>query len=247
MATSLAADIYDALLVDDEPVLRQAMARAFNRAGFRCELAGDGRHALQLMSERRFHLVVTDLRMPEMNGHRLSVELLGQANRPVVMVVTGVTEQKLEADLRARGVDDIQFKPVDYGQLAERARALVEERSVRQVEPRHTEIPLTADTGIAGPPLLQPDPVGMAESTMVDSSVVTPASVPQTRVKQGVNPPGPASVYSAELATERITRLERDLARFKARQNLSGIMLAVTCIASLVLGWLLAIISAWAV
>src|SRR5690242_13858597 len=103
MATPLAADMNDALLVDDEPVLRQAMARAFNRAGFRCELAGDGRHALQLMSERRFHLVVTDLRMPEMNGHRLSVELLSQANRPVVMVVTGVTEQKLEADLRARG------------------------------------------------------------------------------------------------------------------------------------------------
>ena len=248
MDPSPAPDMYDALLVDDEPVLRQAMARAFNRAGFRCELAGDGRHALQLLSERRFHIVVTDLRMPEMNGHRLAVELLQQPSRPVVIVVTGVTEQKLEADLRARGIDDILFKPVDYGQLSERARELVEERSHKL-----TEILPAEDNSAAISPTSERHSPEARDGTSIDAAIpfdnaittVAPNSPP--RRKREVSHVEPTAARSSAGAEERILRLERELANFKARQNLSSVMLTMTCIGSLVLGWLLAMISAWAV
>lgn len=117
------------LIVDDELILRQATARFFNRAGFECDLASDGSHALELLSGRQYDLVITDLRMPSMHGHSLCVELLERRDRPVIIVVTGVVEPKLERDLRARGVDEIAFKPVDFDWLLHRADKLLVERA----------------------------------------------------------------------------------------------------------------------
>jgi CheY-like chemotaxis protein len=123
------------LLVDDDPALRQAMARSFRRHGFECELAGNAAHALQRLSDRKFDAVVTDLKMPEMNGHRLAVELLQKTARPVVIVVTGIFEKRLEDDLRARGVDGFEYKPVDYTAVAQQAEVLVHDRQSDLHEP----------------------------------------------------------------------------------------------------------------
>ena len=49
-------------------------------------------------------------------------------SRPVVVILTGVTEPKLAKDLIARGVDDIVFKPIDQGTLAAKVRSLIARR-----------------------------------------------------------------------------------------------------------------------
>ncbi len=56
------------------------------------------------------------------------VDLLARRQRPLVVVMTGVTEPKLAKDLVARGVDDIVFKPVVFGMLAAKIKALVDQR-----------------------------------------------------------------------------------------------------------------------
>jgi DNA-binding response OmpR family regulator len=126
---SYSADNYSALIVDDEPAIRQATARALRGLGFQCDLAADGQQSLQLLSANNYRLVLTDLRMPEVNGHQLAIEVLRKPDRPVVIVITGVMEERLERDLRARGVDDILFKPVNYPVVAARAKELVESRA----------------------------------------------------------------------------------------------------------------------
>jgi DNA-binding response OmpR family regulator len=250
MSISVPVNAYDALLVDDEPVLRQAMARAFNRAGFRCELAGDGRHALQLMAERRFHVVITDLRMPEMNGHQLAVELLNQPNRPVVIVVTGITEQKLEVDLRARGIDEIQFKPVDYAHLAARAGALVEERAIKLAQ-LGSAVDQSATVPSAPEPLPVHDPLvntaHVDESTQAGNVNVSAASSVHSPEERIVNTAASIAERSSDRTDERILRLECDLANLKVKQNLSKVLLAVICIGGVALGWLLAMMSRWPV
>jgi len=156
MSVLTANEVYDALIVDDEPGLRQAMARAFTRSGFRCGLAADGLQARTLLAERQYDLVVTDLRMPEMNGHQLVVELLERDDRPVVIVVTGVTEPKIERDLRSRGVDELLFKPVDYVDLVQRGLKHVKSRAecIATFAPREvliTSPPSEADTDRISP------------------------------------------------------------------------------------------------
>ena len=62
------------LLVDDEPSVLSALQRLFRRAGYRVTTCGSGREGLAVCeSEGPFQLVISDYRMPEMNG----VEFLG--------------------------------------------------------------------------------------------------------------------------------------------------------------------------
>lgn len=109
---------FRALVVDDEPMVRMATMRALARENFSCDAAHNGREALELVRQTRYELVVTDLRMPESNGHALAAELLARADRPAVAVLTGVIEPKLARDLALRGVDEVLFKPVDYSLMA---------------------------------------------------------------------------------------------------------------------------------
>lgn len=127
----MTATSYRALVVDDEPAVRMLTMRELSRNGFTCDAARDGSHAKELLADTRYDAVVTDLRMPEMNGHALAVELLNRPNPPVVVILTGVTEPRLAKDLIARGVDDILFKPIDQSILASKVRALVERRAMQ--------------------------------------------------------------------------------------------------------------------
>ena len=73
------------LLVDDEPELRRTLRRALARYGFEVLEAENGRVALELMRQQPFDVIVSDVRMPEMDG----LQLLQRALRdfPLVPVV----------------------------------------------------------------------------------------------------------------------------------------------------------------
>jgi DNA-binding response OmpR family regulator len=113
-----------ALVVDDDPVSRQIAIRTLSMASFRCDTAIDGSQARQMLAANPYDLVVTDLQMPNGNGHALCVELLALSPRPAIIVLTGITEPTLAKDLAARGVDAVLFKPIDCQLLTARAESL---------------------------------------------------------------------------------------------------------------------------
>ena len=63
------------LLVDDEASLRLLLSRFLRRAGHIVHVAGDGREALALLETRSFDVIVTDLRMPDIDGPQLFAAL----------------------------------------------------------------------------------------------------------------------------------------------------------------------------
>ena len=63
------------LVVDDEPRLRRVLVRLLEGEGFTCAEAGSGVEALQELEKIPVPLVVSDLRMPEMDGDRKSTRL----------------------------------------------------------------------------------------------------------------------------------------------------------------------------
>ena len=71
------------LVVDDEPMARELTILALEHEGFECDPAIHGAQALKMLGMGRYDAVVTDLRMPELNGHALAVELLARPDRPV--------------------------------------------------------------------------------------------------------------------------------------------------------------------
>ena len=122
---------FQVLVIDDEAAVRELTIRALDRAGFECVPAINGEQALKMLEMKNYDVVVTDLRMPNVHGHALAVDLLARENRPLIYVVTGVVEPKLAKDLLTRGIDDIFFKPVDHEMLAVKIAARLELQSNR--------------------------------------------------------------------------------------------------------------------
>jgi DNA-binding response OmpR family regulator len=135
-------EVRQALIVDDEPQVRAQLTRALETNGFTCEAAADGAEALTRFRSGHHQLVVTDLRMPNVNGHLLATELLGSSPRPRVVVFTGVMEPAIVRDLLMRGVDDVITKPCDVKIFAAKMAALMEGRDRR---------PAGSSSSVAGP------------------------------------------------------------------------------------------------
>ncbi len=114
---------------------------------------------MQLAATQSYDVVVTDLRMPEMNGHTFSVDLLAKQDPPVLVVLTGVSEPKIAKDLHGRGVDDIMFKPIDQGVVAVKVLALVESGPRGWRPPSATPAP-SAGGERAKPDTAEPDAAG---------------------------------------------------------------------------------------
>ncbi|MDP1560919.1 MAG: response regulator [Pirellulaceae bacterium] len=117
---------FRSLVVDDESISRQTVGFALIQEGFSCVYAADGEEALRRLAVEQFDLVVTDLRMPNKNGHALAVQLLKEEKRPFIVVHSSVDDPRLTKDLLLRGVDDIVYKPTNYAAFAAKMKSLVE-------------------------------------------------------------------------------------------------------------------------
>lgn len=135
---------YAALIVDDEPAVRQLTLTALRQRCFACDEAEDGDQAMERVRQKKYDVIITDLRMPRRHGHSFVQEVLeAPAPRPLLIVVTGIAEPRLALDLIARGVDDILLKPVDFKVLAAKIEALCKRRAAGSAPP-----PTPADGGV---------------------------------------------------------------------------------------------------
>ena len=119
------------LVVDDETSVQRLVAGALRQIGYHCMVASNGEQAEEIIAKTDVAAVISDLKMPVLNGHALAIKLLNVAHRPLVVIYTGVVEPKLALDLLKRGVDDIIFKPLSPAVLAAKVHSLVERSHAR--------------------------------------------------------------------------------------------------------------------
>jgi two-component system response regulator PilR (NtrC family) len=105
------------LVIDDEPDLRTLYELTLLREGYRVDAAGSLGEAWQLLQERRFDAVITDMKLPDGLGLELLQGMGAQqrAERCIVMTAYGSAENAVEA-LKA-GAFDYLTKPVDLKQF----------------------------------------------------------------------------------------------------------------------------------
>ncbi len=87
------------LLVDDDPMLRRATARALAACGFRVSQAENGSEALQMVGSGNIDAIVTDIHMPEMDGLSFLKAVRQQDSDIPVVLMTG--EPSLESAISA--------------------------------------------------------------------------------------------------------------------------------------------------
>jgi two-component system KDP operon response regulator KdpE len=111
------------LVVDDEPQILRVLRRSLESNGFEVVTAPDGASALTVLQTTQVHLVITDLRMPDMDGVELCSEIRKSSSMPILIIsVKGEEETKVRA-LDA-GADDYVTKPFGIEELMARVRAL---------------------------------------------------------------------------------------------------------------------------
>lgn len=106
-----------ALVVDDQEIICELVSEQLKNDGHETVMVFDGNRALQLMSEQRFDVVITDQSMPEMNGEQLAKEILRlQPGLPVILL-TGFGEEMKAAGTLPEGISIILPKPVSFADL----------------------------------------------------------------------------------------------------------------------------------
>ncbi len=117
------------LVVDDEKEIRDFLSMALSRVGnFQVELASSGEEALQKIEKESFDLVLTDLKMPKVDGIQLMTEIARLKPEILTIMMTGhgTIDSALEA--MKRGASDYLMKPLSIDELIIRIRKVLEER-----------------------------------------------------------------------------------------------------------------------
>jgi len=127
------------LVVDDEPNLRRVLSAQLERDGYDVHTAEDGEQALQILKENHLDLVITDLKMPKLDG----MELLRQAvalddELPVVMITAhGTVDNAVEA--LKTGAFDYLTKPFDQAEVRAIVRKALRTRDLSAAEATRPE------------------------------------------------------------------------------------------------------------
>lgn len=134
------------LLVDDDASLRRVLSHHLSEAGYQVVAAADGKNGLELFTEERIDLVITDIQMPEMSGLELLRRISVMSPDTVVLMITAFGSIETAVEAMKLGAYDYITKPFNREELlltvtkALQYTALVREnRSLKQfIESRFT-------------------------------------------------------------------------------------------------------------
>lgn len=107
------------LVVDDEGSLRESLAMILEMEEFNVLSAADGAEAIETLKKNKVHFVLSDVRMPNVDGVQL-LEKIRELDPtiPIVVLMTGFSEHTKD-EIIAKGALDVIFKPFDMDKIAE--------------------------------------------------------------------------------------------------------------------------------
>ena len=131
LAQPVVAGSATCLVVDDEPTVRRFLIRMLQAQGFQCFEAASGREALQVLDRiGEPPLIVSDMRMPEMDGIAFLEVVRNRYPDTSVIMLTGVSETSTAVDCLHRGAADFLLKPISMSELQARVARALEKRAL---------------------------------------------------------------------------------------------------------------------
>lgn len=124
------------LLVDDSSTARMFLKKGFEKAGFTNKnfiMASDGQQAIDILSVQNINLIVTDLTMPNIDGHELirRVKNVPEYRQIPIIVITSSNNPAKEEELTASGAEIILTKPVEPDALLHALKKICEKISLK--------------------------------------------------------------------------------------------------------------------
>lgn len=107
------------LVVDDEELAAEDLAEYLERKGHFVKTAMDGESGFKQYKEGDFDVVITDLRMPKMDGYELMKKIHERNPNIPVFIITGHTTIGEDREIEAKGALNVLTKPVSLKQIVE--------------------------------------------------------------------------------------------------------------------------------
>ncbi|HKY23218.1 MAG TPA: sigma-54 dependent transcriptional regulator [Vicinamibacterales bacterium] len=119
------------LLVEDEAPLREVLAERLAEHGFEVEQADTGERAIEQLAEFAFDIVITDLRLPGLDGTRVLETALLRYPDIIGIIVTGYGTVKDAVEAIKHGATDFVTKPFQFDELLHALNAALEQRRLK--------------------------------------------------------------------------------------------------------------------
>jgi response regulator RpfG family c-di-GMP phosphodiesterase len=135
--------VYSILLVDDEAAILKALQRLFRRSEYRVLAANSGREGLELLEAEKdsVALIISDQRMPEMNGAEFLERAKAIVPDAIRFLLTGYSELEALADSINKGeIHRYITKPWEDGELLTLAKQAVDQFQLKKENQRLTEL-----------------------------------------------------------------------------------------------------------
>ena len=116
---------YTILVVDDEELIRNLVVTFLSKLGHSCITANNGNDALNKMRGNKFDAVITDIKMPEMDGIMLTREISRRYPEVPVMVVTAYDEEYSAGTAISLGAREFIKKPFSLSEFLIRLQKMI--------------------------------------------------------------------------------------------------------------------------
>ncbi|MBU1436368.1 MAG: EAL domain-containing protein [Gammaproteobacteria bacterium] len=134
------------LLVDDEVAILRALQRVLTRAGYRVSMAESGIAGLAMLAHQPVSLVISDFRMPGMNGSEFLAQVKALYPQTLGVILSGYADREaLLASLNSGAAWKFLEKPWEDAQLLKDIEGAMVERERRQAESQRTNLLLSSD------------------------------------------------------------------------------------------------------
>jgi two-component system response regulator PilR (NtrC family) len=120
------------LIADDEDSIRESLTIVLEDEGYNCTAVKDGSEAIDAIDKASYDIIVTDLKMPNVNGIEVLEYALKHSSDTLTIIITahGTIETAIQA-LR-KGAADYILKPLEFDEVLIRIKNLLEQKSLAQ-------------------------------------------------------------------------------------------------------------------
>jgi diguanylate cyclase (GGDEF)-like protein len=120
------------LVTDDDQSIREMLLDMIQLFGYECRVACDAEEALKILQEAGFSIVISDIKMPEMDGISLT-KLIKEKNPEIdVMIITGYDTDYTFKDVIRAGASDFVTKPFSIDEIEAKLNRIIRERNLKR-------------------------------------------------------------------------------------------------------------------
>jgi putative two-component system response regulator len=118
------------LIVDDEPMIRNILKTVVEAEGFKADTAQNGQEAVERLQGAQYQMVLTDMRMPVMDGLCLLRHVKDNYEDTPVIMITAVADASSAIDALSSGACDYVIKPFNVSDLRNKIFSALERRKL---------------------------------------------------------------------------------------------------------------------